>query len=125
MSTVKTIQSLEQRRQKILERLYSTQTMIRGSYSKSYRRCGRANCWCAEGEGHPMNRISFTDNGKSRTKVISAEDAEWARRMTEYYQRFRKDRQALRKLEKKINAAIDQLERKIIKRTAAKKGYET
>lgn len=72
-----------------------------------------------------MNRISFTDNGKSRTKVVSAGDAEWARQMTEGYQRFRKDRQALRQLEKKINAAIDQFEAKIIKRTAASKGYET
>jgi len=72
MSTAKTIKSLEQRRQKILERLRSTQTMIRGSYSTSCRSCGRANCWCAEGEGHPMNRISFTDKGKSRTKVVSA-----------------------------------------------------
>lgn len=71
-----------------------------------------------------MNRISFTDNGKSRTKVVSAEDAEWARQMSESYQRFRKDRQALRELEKKINAAINQFETKIIERTAAKKGYE-
>jgi len=45
--------------------------------------------------------------------------------MTKSYQRFRKDRQALRELEKKINAVIDQLETNIIQRTAAKKGYET
>ncbi len=49
---------------------------------------------------------------------------EWAKQMTEIYKRFRKDRQALRQLEKKLNAAIDQLETKTITRTAAKRGYD-
>ena len=124
MSTSKKILNLEQKRATLLERMCETQAMIRGSFSTSYRRCGRDNCWCADGDGHPMNRISFSDDGKSRTKVVSAEDIEWAKLMTESYQRFRKDRQALRQLEKKINIAIDQLEGKIVQRTAAKNGYK-
>jgi len=71
-----------------------------------------------------MNRISYTDQGKSRTKTVQHKDIEWAKQMTQTYKRFRKDRQALRELEKKINTAIDQLETKTITRTSAKRGYE-
>jgi hypothetical protein len=124
MSTIKQLQALEKRRAVLIERLCQTQAMIKGSFSTSYRRCGQANCRCAEGKGHPMNRISYTDQGKSRTKLVRAEDIEWAKQMTEFYKRFRKDRQALRQLEKKLNLAIDQLETKTITRTAAKRGYE-
>ena len=124
MSTIKQLQALEKRRAVLIERLCQAQAMIKGSFSTSYRRCGQANCRCAEGKGHPMNRISYTDQGKSRTKLVRAEDIEWAKQMTEFYKRFRKDRQALRQLEKKLNLAIDQLETKTITRTAAKRGYE-
>lgn len=124
MSTVKQIQNLENKRAMLIERLCQTQAMIKGSFSTSYRRCGQANCRCADGAGHPMNRISYTDKGKSRTKLVREEDIEWARQMTEVYKRFRKDRQALRQLEKRINIAIDQLEEKTIKRTAVKRGYQ-
>ncbi len=124
MSTAKQIHALEKKRAVLIKRLCETQAMIKGSFSTSYRRCGQANCRCAEGQGHPMNRISYTDQGKSRTKLVSLEDIEWAKQMTEIYKRFRKDRQALRQLEKKLNAAIDQLETKTITRTAAKRGYD-
>lgn len=124
MSTAKQIHNLENKRAMLIERLCQTQAMIKGSFSTSYRRCGQANCRCADGVGHPMNRISYTDQGKSRTKLVRSDDIEWARQMTEVYKRFRKDRQALRLLEKRINLAIDQLEAKTIKRTEAKKGYQ-
>jgi len=124
MSTPNHIQKLENKRAVLIERLSQTQAMIKGSFSTSYRRCGQPNCRCAEGEGHLMNRISYTDQGKSRTKTVQHKDIEWAKQMTQTYKRFRKDRQALRELEKKINTAIDQLETKTITRTSAKRGYE-
>ena len=70
-----------------------------------------------------MNRINYSDEGRSRTKAVRAEDVKWAKQMTENYKRFRKNRQKLRTLDKQINQAIDDLETKIVEKTARKNDY--
>ncbi len=45
--------------------------------------------------------------------------------MSENYKRFRKNRQALRALEKKINQAIDDLETAVVDKTARQRNYVT
>lgn len=72
-----------------------------------------------------MDRINYSDNGRSRTKAVKPEDVSWAKEMTENYKRFRKNRQALRALEKKINQAIDDLETKVVDKTARQRNYVT
>lgn len=125
MSSTNKIRRLEQRRQALMERLLDTQSMIRGSFGSVHRKCGRANCWCSEGGGHPVNRINFSDEGRSRTKAIQTEDVDWAKSTTGNYKRFRKNRQALRALEEKINQAIDEFEVRIIAKTARQRKYKT
>jgi hypothetical protein len=125
MSTPNKIKKLEQRRDVLIGEMLKTQTMIRGSFSTAYRKCGRANCWCAQGDGHPIDRINFSDEGRSRTKSVKPADVQWAKQMTESYKRFRKHRQALRVLEKKINLAIDELETRIVSKTARQRNYNT
>lgn len=72
-----------------------------------------------------MDRINYSDNGRSRTKAVKPEDVSWAKEMTENYKRFRKNRQALRALEKKISQAIDDLETKVVDKTARQRNYVT
>ncbi len=125
MSTPTTIKKLEQQRQALLLKLLETQAMIRGSFGVAYRKCGNPNCRCAQGAGHPMNRMTWSEGGRSRTKTILAKDVEWAKAMAGNYKQFRKNRQALRVLERKINLALDQLEAKVVDKTACKRGYKT
>ncbi len=99
--------------------------MIRGSFGTVHRKCSAPNCWCAQGSGHPLDRINYSQNGRSRTKAVKAQDAEWASEMTENYKRFRKNRQTLRALEKQINQAIEELEAKIVDKTARQRDYVT
>jgi len=107
MSTPNRINKLEQRRSRLIGELLETQEMIRGSFSTVHRKCGASNCWCATEEGgHPIDRINYSQDGRSRTKPIKPEDIRWAREMTGHYKRFRKNRQALRLLDKQINQAI-------------------
>lgn len=106
----------------ILE-LVQTEQMIRGKFGVAYRRCGTPTCWCAQGQGHPINRITWTEQAQSRTKAIPAEDIEWIKQRTETYRRFRKSRQALRALENKINAALDAFEAKTVYRTNKRRKY--
>lgn len=110
---------------RLIGELLKTQAMIRGSFGTVHRKCGASNCWCAQGSGHPVDRINYSDNGRSRTKAVKPEDVSWAKEMTENYKRFRKNRQALRAVEKKINQAIDDLETKVVDKTARQRNYVT
>ncbi len=125
MSTPSKIRKLEQRRVRLIDELLKTQAMVRGSFSTVHRKCGAPNCWCAQGSGHPLDRINYSQDGRSRTKAVKAQDVEWAREMTENYKHFRKNRQALRTLEKQINQAIEELETKIVDKTARQRNYVT
>ncbi len=123
MSSQTRIQQLERQRQTLIKELVHTQQMIRGSFGTAYRKCGKPNCWCAQGTGHPINRITWTENARSRTQAIPAEDIAWIETMTHNYKRFRKNRQALRALERQINSVVDELEAKIVAETKRQKVY--
>ena len=123
MSSKTQIRKLERQRQKLIQDLLNTEHMIRGSFGAVTRKCGKPNCWCADGTGHPVNRVTWTDKGRARTKAIPAEDAAWVETMTTHYKRFRKNRQALRALEKRLNSEIDELEAKIADDTNQQKAY--
>ena len=125
MSTPSKIEKLERRRSRLIGELLKTQAMIRGSFGTVHRKCGASNCWCAQAGGHPVDRINYSEQGRSRTKAVKSEDVSWAREMTESYKRFRKNRQALRSLEKQINQAIDDLEAKVVDKTARQRDYVT
>ncbi len=123
MSRKTQIKKLERQRQTLMQDLLHTKQMIRGSFGTVTRKCGKPNCWCVEGAGHPVKRITWTEKTHSRTKAIPAEDATWIETMTDNYRRFRKNRQALRALERKINTAVDELEAKIVDVTKRQKEY--
>ena len=125
MTTPNKIKQLQRRRERLLNELLITQVMIRGSFGTVHRKCGASNCWCAQGGGHPVDRINYSDEGRSRTKVIKAVDVDWAKQMTANYKRFRTNRQKLRTLDKQINQAIDDLEAKVVEKTAKQRNYVT
>lgn len=123
MSTPPHIAKLAQQHQARVKELLETEQMIRGSFGTAYRKCGKPSCWCAEGAGHPVTRMTWTEQARSRTKTIPAEEVAWVEAMTDNYKRFRKNRQALRALERKINAAIDEFEAKTVEKTKRRKAY--
>lgn len=63
-------------RQKKFARLRSLripEDALPGSLSVTYRRCGKSYCHCAEGEGHPVWRLTFMVEGKKRVETIPPE----------------------------------------------------
>lgn len=70
-----------------------------------------------------MDRINYSDEGRSRTKAVKPEDIKWAKQMTKNYKRFRHNRQKIRTLDKQINQAIDDLEARIVVKTSRKRNY--
>lgn len=48
-----------------------TPEVIRGSAVVHRRRCGKANCWCAEGEAmHEATVLSYSEQGKTRFVML-------------------------------------------------------
>lgn len=117
------IKSIEGQRHQLIEALLSAQQMVRGSFTKGYRKCGKPNCWCVEGKGHPINRIVWTEKARARAKSIPQEDSEWAKAITEHYKRFRKVRKKIRGQAKRLNQLLDELEKKIVDDTKKCRPY--
>ena len=123
MSTLNHIRKLEIQRQQLIEELLQVEQMLRGKFGVAYRKCGTPTCWCTNSQGHPVNRITYTEQSVSRTKSVRQEDIAWVKERTETYRRFRKNRQALRTIERRINAALDAVEEKAVQRTRKRRTY--
>ncbi len=48
----------------------SLEGMLPGSLSLSHFRCGKPNCHCAQGEGHPTWSLTYMVQGKRRVLYI-------------------------------------------------------
>jgi hypothetical protein len=64
---------LRQKKYARLRSLRLPEDALPGSLSLTHRRCGKSYCHCAEGEGHPVWRLTFMVEGKKRVETIPAE----------------------------------------------------
>ena len=123
MSTLKQIKALEKKRARILERMLSKKLMIPGSYKKVYCRCGKKNCWCCNGKGHPYRRITWSEEGQSRTKSISEKNTGWIKEVTQNYRNFKEGQKQIKKYEEQLKKLLDKHSKEIIVKTRMKKEY--
>ena len=123
LNTRKKIKSLERSQSLLLKTILDTQEMIKGTYGEAYRKCGKSTCRCIQDKGHPVNRITWSENGKTKTKSIPKKDLEWIKAETESYQIFRKCRSELRLLDNQLRDLLNELEDKIIIKTKKQKDY--
>ena len=56
-----------------LRSMHIPEDALPGSLSLTHRRCGKSYCHCAEGEGHPIWRLTFMVEGKKRVETIPAD----------------------------------------------------
>ena len=54
--------------------------LLPGSLTRSFTRCGKPSCHCADGAGHPAWTLTFMAEGKRRTERIPKEWVEEVRR---------------------------------------------
>jgi hypothetical protein len=54
-----------------------------GSLAQTHRRCGKANCHCAEEKGHPIWSLTFMAGGKKRVERIPEEWVDYVRQRVE------------------------------------------
>lgn len=80
---------LRQRKYSVLRGLQMPPDALPGSLSLTHRRCGKPNCHCAEGEGHPLWLLTFQLDGKKRVEWIPQDWVEQIRPLVEQGREFK------------------------------------
>jgi len=123
MSILKQIKALEKKRASTLDKMLSANLMAPGSYRKVYCRCGRINCWCYSGKGHPYSRITFSEDGRSRTKAIHDSNIEWIKKVIKNYRDFKDEIKKIKEYDASLLKLLDQYLKEIIEQTRKEKEY--
>ena len=61
---------LRQRKYQLMRRYAIPDDLLPGSLTRTRRRCGKPNCHCARGEGHPIWFLTFMVAGERRVERI-------------------------------------------------------
>jgi hypothetical protein len=77
--------------------------MVRGTVVVHRRRCGKPNCRCAGGEGHPSTVLSYSEGSRTKFLTLPAAEVEPVRTATARY------RAARERLEAEGNAGLAEL----------------
>jgi len=80
---------LRKRKFELLRELTIPPDALPGSLALVHRRCGKASCHCAEGEGHPMWSLTFMEAGRKRVERIPEEWVPEIRRRVQLGREFR------------------------------------
>ena len=114
MPRTKRIEQLERKRASLIKSIAGVREMIRGSFNTVYRKCGKPNCRCAKGVGHPSDQIVFLQGSRSKCRTVPKEEVPWVKSMTENRREFREKKRELKTIEKAIHDEINELEAEII-----------
>lgn len=114
---------IEKERASVLEKMFSKKMMVPGAYKEVYCRCGKKNCWCSNAKGHAYKRITYYEEGRSRTKSISEQNIEWIREVTQNYRNFKEDHKKIKEYEERLKKLLDKNSKEIIGQTRKKKEY--
>ena len=107
------LESLLAEHQRQLDEMLPLRQLVKGSVYELKTRCGKPSCHCASEEGplHSSTVLSWSEHGKTRLRTLPPGERARFRQWTENYRRFRQARAALVKLQRRMLATIDQLEK--------------
>ena len=74
---------IRQRKFELLRRFQFPDDLLPGSLSPQHLRCGKKNCHCADGEGHPVWTLTFMAGGKKHVQHVPKHLVEEVRRRVE------------------------------------------
>lgn len=109
----RTLTGLAAEYDRCLRSLLPLRQLLKGSVYELKTRCGKPTCHCASDEGplHTSTVLSWSEKGMTRLRTLPPGERARLRQATENYRRFRQARAALVKLNRRVLAAIDQLEK--------------
>lgn len=95
------------------EQILPLRQLVKGSVYVLQTRCGKPSCHCASDEGplHTSTVLSWSEKGTTRLRTLPPGQRARLRQLTENYRRFRQARALLVKLQRRLLATLDQLEK--------------
>jgi len=123
MSTLDRIKELEKQRSQILKQILAVRSMLPGAYREVYCKCGKPNCWCHKKGGHLSRRITWSENGRSRTKAIPEEYINRIKELTKNYREFQKKRRQIKELEGILKELLGEHAKAVIKKSRRLRDY--
>lgn len=123
MSTLDRIKKLEKQRSQILNQILSIPSMLPGAYKEVHCKCGKPNCWCYKSGGHLFRRITWSENGQSKTKAIPEQDVSWIKELTGNYRQFQKKRRQIKELEGALKVLLGEYAGGVIKKNRRLRDY--
>jgi len=85
--------------------------MIRGSFVRQGRRCGKPTCRCARGELHEAALLTASEEGRGRSIHVPREEQARVEERAGRYRSFRRARADLVSLGRRLLRAVDELQR--------------
>ncbi len=89
------VRALKSKQKQLSKELAIPLDALPGSLALTHRRCGKPNCHCADGQGHPQWSLTFMDAGKKRVERIPDD---WVERVRERVEMGRGFKRALAEL---------------------------
>ena len=96
-----------------VDKLLPLRQLVKGSVYQLQTRCGKPSCHCASEQGplHSSTVLSWSEHGKTRLRTLPPGERAHLQQLTENYRLFRQARAALVKLQRRMLATIDRLEK--------------
>ena len=107
------LKSLLADHQRQLEELLPLRQLVKGSVYELQTCCGKPSCHCASREGplHSSTVLSWSEHGQTRLRTLPPGERARFQQLAENYRCFRQARAALVKLQRRMLASIDRLEK--------------
>ena len=107
------LRSLLAEHQRQLDEMLPLRQLVKGSVYQPQTRCGKPSCHCASDQGplHSSTVLSWSEHGKTRLRTLPPGERARCQQLTDDYRRFRQARAALVKLQRRMLASIDRLEK--------------
>lgn len=104
---IQSVRELETQRAALIEILLADKGYALGSVSKVRRRCGKPNCHCVDGEGHPQMLFLYKgEDGRRVCKLVRNVDVHYMAELGDNYREFRAALKALRATQKRIEEKV-------------------
>lgn len=125
MEDKKSREKLSRMRQKIfqlmelrstyIKKLLRPKPMVIGSLYEVYKTCSKPNCCCKKGKKHgPFPALSISVAGKRSIKMVRKEDISVVREKASAYQFFQQGLAKTRKINKEIDALLEQIKKEFL-----------
>jgi len=107
------LKSLLAQQQRQLDEMLPLRQLVKGSVYELKTRCGKPTCHCASDQGplHSSTVLSWSEHGQTRLRSLPPGERVRLQQLTENYRRFRQARAALVKLQRRMLATLDRLEK--------------